>query len=370
MNEETPIPDIDWHRLSSLSCITWEDLVSVLFNLKLSYLENLPANCHSDHTSAAKAMLDLFEWIRSDCEAGKLECTNIDGENPSFPTNKIGRWLASNRVLVWLTVDRRVDLLFRAETIKFVEKIAYGHSAEPLKTNDLGEFDGKYYASLSAWTLLLALQILDKGNPTEVKKITEAMELSSRARDPLYHLMLIPPIEGMEAEAGLPPVYPTLFCMWAYLKGFHIPGNILEILEEKGMFEWAQKKWDEFAEFQEALKIKRAQKQETQVTIEAKQPASIVSNEAETERKDRLPSSPTTDTGKMATLHTQCVALFVERLKEKPTLKNGELAKDMDFKELIKRSGLSPSIENIKKKWVAEARGIASSPSKHGSKTK
>ncbi len=98
-------------------------------------------------------------------------------------------------------------------------------------------------------------------------------------------------------------------------------------------------------------------------------PEASGSSEAQEEKKI-LPASPTSNKGKMATLRSQCVSLFAEKLKENPTLTAPQLVKDREYKALVKNSGLPenkyPSEENVKKEWVKEARKLAKVESKHG----
>jgi len=345
MNEEPPFPNIDRYRLSRLSSITWEDLISAIFGLKPSKIKSfsLPEN---EREFIASVISDLLEWIRNDCQEGNLECADIDQDNPTFQTRAIGIWLWNINIKKWLE-ERGVFLL--QEVLNFLFRIAFGQDYEPLKLGEDGLPHFKYYGGLKSWTWADGTRILHLLNPGKEQEICQALRAARTDHDVLFAKGFLKLKQGDKVER----VRPLILLGWATLNGLFVPEEFLNDVTETALND-----------------PEPTPAQEPEPTIKPEEPtATAVQRE-----KENLPPCPSTVKAKKKHLRIAYIKKCVEILGKKPNLTGKELLKESELKDVITFSPLDqdeiPSEKHIIKKWISVARKQAKISSKYGIKPK
>jgi hypothetical protein len=221
MSEEFSAPGNDRHRLSRLSSITWENLISAIFGLKLADIKDLPGD---ERETVASIINDLLEWIRSDYKDGKLQCSDIEQENPTFQTSTIGLWLWDINIQKWIK-DR--GLLLSPDVQKFLFWIAFGQDYEPLVLDGDGVLNIKHYGSLKKWTWADATRILHWLNPDKVKEVSQTLRAAQADHDVLFSKGFLKLEQGDRVQR----VRPLVVLGWAMEKQFYVP---IELFHDAG----------------------------------------------------------------------------------------------------------------------------------------
>ena len=268
MSQEKPVSKVvlitERALLSKKSILTLEELISIVFGLKWSYLEkiltldseNLPPDTSSAHLSAAKAARELQDWVIDESEEW-VSTLNFDnkGEPSDFYAHEIGRLFDNKNIIGWLS-KRGVHVSLITKGL--IEYLMYGSPGYDPENDNV---DWEHYANLSRWTIEITIMVLSARNPGKENHIREQLSLAGSGDDPISLLFRKACI--LDKERKVVYFRPSEICSWAFGIGYFLPRSLSKALLQKEIYK------EKFDAAVKSIKLKK-EKERTRTQGETK----------------------------------------------------------------------------------------------------